>query len=253
MHMLLMFVLLAIAAIANIVGHKLGLVRADQWLVTMLLFAAALVTAGLGVHGRWDGIFIDRENRISLSRLQLILWTLILISAILTAGLTNAVAQDPTPLEIEIPKEIWGLLGLGVFTAVAAPAITDARLSAPDPQKTDLKKSQKFTTETLKVSDKLAAEPTFIGDVLVKASPADARWMDLIRGDNDAGAWVDVSKLQQLALTAALALVYSLALWETFDGSTAYVDFFPPIDGGFLALLGISHAAYLADKRLAST
>jgi hypothetical protein len=246
------FVLLALATAANLIGGKVGIGggRPETWGITIALFAAALVVAGYAIRSRWDGVFIDRDNRISLSRFQLVLWTIVLISALLTAGLTNAVSpSDPAPLNIFIQREIWGLLGLGAFTAVAAPAIKDSKRNpagaqslAPPPG----------STAMLVRDQKLSAAPLMDNRVLVKADPRDARWIDLIMGDYEGFAYVDVSKLQQLTFTLVLVAIYTMALSATMAAAGA-IHRFPTVDPGFLALLAISHAAYLADKQIAAT
>lgn len=58
--------------------------------------------------------------------------------------------------------------------------------------------------------------------------------------------------MQQLAFTLLLIAVYAMALRTRMAGSLD-VDEFPEVDTGFLALLGISHAAYLADKQIGFT
>jgi hypothetical protein len=128
MGMWIFFGLLLAATVANIVGPEgAGILRTREatWVLTLGLLVAMLVTAGRTVRSRWDGIFIDRDNRISLSRLQLIIWTGLIISALFTGALTNMTAGVENPLGINVPEEIWALLGLGAFTAVAAPVIKE--------------------------------------------------------------------------------------------------------------------------------
>ncbi|HEV2817985.1 MAG TPA: hypothetical protein VGW40_12285 [Allosphingosinicella sp.] len=275
--MLVMLALLVICIAANMVHGKAGVAgffvgggRPQTWLVTLGLIAAMLVVAGYAVCGRWDGIFIDKDNRISLSRFQLVGWTILLVSALLTAGLTNAAAPaDPGPLLITIPEQIWALLGLGAFTAVASPAIKDGkrnpppagggRQSGPAPATAE----QNRVAENVKDQQALSAEVTFDNHVLKKALPADARWIDLIMGDYEGAANVDISKLQQLAFTLMLIAIYAMdlmavfasqgAITPTHPNGTNAIHVFPTIDGGFIALLGISHATYLADKQIAAT
>jgi hypothetical protein len=62
-----------------------------------------------------------------------------------------------------------------------------------------------------------------------------------------------VSKLQKLAFTILVATVYGMGLWQVMAGATPVIRSFPAVDDGLLALLGISHAAYLADKQIAGT
>jgi hypothetical protein len=266
MAMFLMLFLLVLAVLANLVhgttgvGGAMGGGRPDTWIITLLLLGSALMIAGMAVRRRVDGIFIDRDNRISLSRFQLILWTVLLVSALMTAGLTNALSPDDlTPLQIEIPPQIWALLGLGAFTAVAAPAIKDAKrspgggaLAAAPGTAAGTAADPAAAPARLEAEQGLNKIPFFDGRVLVKSDPTDARWIDLILGEYEGSAHVDISKLQQLAFTVLLVSIYGMAIWTRLLG-TAHVDHFPPLDSGFLALLGLSHAAYLADKQIGST
>jgi hypothetical protein len=255
MPMLGVLALLAATVALNVIGGKAGLTGDVQmsWTLTMGLFALMFIVAGFAIRQRWDGVFIDRDNRISLSRFQLIAWTVVLVSALFSAGLWNAMPPSPsqTPLKIDIPPEIWALLGLGAFSAVAAPTIKDGkRLSTTDPQTAAKEMAQPFELAP-------GVSGAFDGAVFVKESPRDARWVDLIHGDYEGAAYVDVSKLQQLAFTALLIVIYAASIWAELGSaagkSPTPILRLPEVDGGFIALLGISHAAYLADKQLART
>jgi hypothetical protein len=264
MYMLVFFSLLFVAAIADVVGPSgVGILGAREgtWLLTLGLFAAMLVTAGYAVCRRWDGIFIDRDNRISLSRFQLITWTVLIVSAIFTAGLTNMTGHDAAPLFIQVPKEIWALLGLGAFTSVAAPAIDEAQKQAKFRSPETAKKAgtnamaatagPAAVAQLVKADQGFKGEGRFVGRVFIKESPADARWIDLVTGDNEGAAPVDVSKLQKLVFTLVLLITYGGAIWATM--ASGPFKAFPLVEIGFVALLGISHATYLADKQLGSS
>ena len=99
-----------------------GLGRSWTWLLTLILLGGSLALIGRSINNRWDAIFIGPQFKISLSRFQLIIWTLVIFPALLTAGLANISGEDATPLEITIPPQIWALLGLGSFTFAASPA-----------------------------------------------------------------------------------------------------------------------------------
>lgn len=241
----------------NVIGAGQGLAfyfgggRAATWLLTLSVFMAIFAIAGFTVKSRWDGIFIDQDNRISLSRLQIVLWTISLVSCLFTAGLTNSTRPmlERGPLEIDIPEQIWALLGLGAFTAVAAPAIKDTKRGASTQVNAG---GQLAAANQVRTDQRLSGTPTFDGEVLVKETAQDARWLDLIQGDYAGSSHVDTSKLQQLSFTVLLLSIYAVAIWRTMS-SGGQVTQLPPLDGGFLAMLAISHAAYLADKQIATT
>jgi hypothetical protein len=215
--------------------------RPTIWLTTVALFAFTFFGVGMMLKDRPSGVFIDERNKISLSRIQLVLWSVLLISALVTAGLGNVLAGAPSPLAISIPGQVWALLGLGSFTAVAAPAILQRKEKDAEPTRLDEIKTN------LRMADTLRGAVTATGAVVKKATPKDARWMDIVRGDTDNADYVDVSKLQQLSFTILLITVYGAGIFALFQ-SSGPITKFPDVDQGFLALLGISHAAYLANK-----
>ena len=231
-------------------GGFYGVGRPAAWLLTAAVFIGLLAYVGNAMKQRIDGVFIDDRNRISLSRFQLVLWTLLLVSALMTAGLANAALGDPSPLAIEVPSEVWALLGIGAFSFVTAPVLVESR-------KKDEKPTPALVTRVAQVvrsEDELTPSKSMQleTNVPAKEDAPEARWMDIIRGDTTAGfAQIDVSKVQQLAFTIMLIAIYAAALYNEMTAA-AFVKKFPPIDGGFVALLGLSHAAYLAYKKTAT-
>ena len=77
---------------------------AKTWIQILVLMVLFSVIVGRAITGRWRGILIDRRNKMSLSRLQLLVWTLIVLSAIVAAVLTNVTLGLESPLGIEISK-----------------------------------------------------------------------------------------------------------------------------------------------------
>lgn len=239
--------LAAIVAINLISGDKgglgsfLGFGRPASWLITLAFCLIILAIAGYAVRRRWSGILIDDRNKLSLSRLQLVLWTALLVSALMTAGLSNVALGDATPLQIAVPASVWALLGIGSFSFVAAPAILSQKSSGMAPPRLPQIEA------SLQKTDLLSGAVVARGSVVVKEKVEDARWLDLLRGDTDDADYVDVSKLQQLFFTVLLVVIYASALYNVMAGVTAIKEF-PKVDEGFVSLLGLSHAAYLAYK-----
>src|SRR5690349_7484698 len=58
--------------------------RVRVWILTLLLLAASAAVAGQGITGFWCGLLIDERNKIRLSRLQMILWTIVALSGFFT-------------------------------------------------------------------------------------------------------------------------------------------------------------------------
>jgi hypothetical protein len=73
--------------------------RLAAWLGTMAFLIAFTVIAGKFITGYWRGALIDDRNQISLSRLQLAVWTVLILSAYLEAALSNVrLVQAQSPL-----------------------------------------------------------------------------------------------------------------------------------------------------------
>jgi hypothetical protein len=168
----------------------------------------------------WRGLIIDQRNKISLSRLQLVTWSLLVISAVTTEGILNAVWGQSNPLELDIPRELWILLGLSAGTFVAAPLVLASKADE--------------------------------GKLATKA-PYQHAWRDLFYGDDTGNSdQVDVSKVQQFFFTVALVITYAAAIGSLItraSPSTTLLQF-PALDPGFIGIMAVSQTAYIAYKAL---
>src|SRR6476646_6101396 len=77
--------------------------RLLAWVATMALLATMAVVAGQGVTGAWRGVLVDERNKLSLSRLQMLLWTTIVLAGLYVAMLSNVAAGRPNPLSVTVP------------------------------------------------------------------------------------------------------------------------------------------------------
>jgi hypothetical protein len=200
------------------------------WIATRVLTGLALVVVGRRLGWGWRGVLIDGRNRISLSRLQLVLWTVVVLSAVATMGIANAMLGSKAPLDLDIDPNLWALLGISGGSFVLTPMILRDKATRPGG---GIDKNH------------MSQEP---GD-----RPA---WIDLFsledKGMSDS---IDFSKVQQFLITAIVVGTYVVAIGKcllaaapSVAGATALT--FPPVDKGFIALLGISNAAYLANKSI---
>ena len=80
-HTLAMFALVAAIITVGIFIKDLSVVRA--WLLIMLAMIVFTAIAGQGIVGLWRGLVIDELNMISLSRVQLLMWTILVLSALM--------------------------------------------------------------------------------------------------------------------------------------------------------------------------
>jgi hypothetical protein len=219
--------------------------RLWSWLGTMFLLTGSGLVTSHGVTGYWRGLLIDQRNRISLSRLQASLWTLVTSSSYASAALFNIrFGQSSDPLMIAIPTGILVLMGISATSLVGTPLIQNYKQNQ-DPN----------AEETAKTLTQLSAQRVdtsqvdTAGRLLVNKSPADAKWTDLFRGEEVGNAaQIDLGKTQLFYFTHILVFVYTITLGSLFAHQPALFSSFPDLNQGILTLLGISNGAYLTNK-----
>jgi len=82
----------------------------------------------------------------------------------------------------------------------------------------------------------------------VNLEPSSAGWGDLFKGEETGNAaQLDMGKVQMLFFTLILVLAYGIAIDALLNGTGAVKEL-PILDAGIVALLGSSHAGYLANK-----
>lgn len=220
--------------------------RLWAWLGAVALLTLFAAIAGHGVTGCWRGPLIDERNKISLSHLQATLWTLLVLSALLSAALTNMRNGQADPLAIVMPGGLWILMGISATSLVGAPLVlSEKKKRGADDEQTqrtlNMLARQNVNTDTF----------TAMGQVLVNISPQNARWADLFSGEETGNAaQFDLGKMQLFYFTIILVLIYATALGSLFIGPMRIIGTFPDMDTSILTLLSISHAAYLTNKAI---
>ncbi|UCD76722.1 MAG: hypothetical protein JSV91_07300 [Phycisphaerales bacterium] len=202
------------------------------WLVVALLMTLFIAMSGFNIKGLGSGCLIDERDRISLSRLQLIAWTLLVLSAYYTAVMVNIRNGVPDPLAVAIPAELWVLMGISATSLVGSPLLV---------------RGQGQHRVNVIGEDGIAR-----GD-----APSDASWQNLFCGEtNSNDKYQDISRVQMFYFTFILVLAYGFFLGRMFvdagraAAGEAQIVELPAVSAGMLALLGISHTAYLGKKGL---
>lgn len=120
---------LPIAMAAGTSAGWLSLTLSAKYWIWSLIFADVfiiMVVAGHGLTNRYTGLLIDERNRMSTSRVQLVIWTLVIVPALLAFFYFNIALHAADATNISIPAELWILLGIGGGAAVGAPVVNDA-------------------------------------------------------------------------------------------------------------------------------
>jgi len=247
--------LVAMAATCFFMPFEMGVAT---WLIVLLLLVLSSVVIGYTVSGVWWGILVDTRNMVSLSRLQLVAWTILVLSALLTAALTNvswAIYGQAhalvDPLAIALPEELWALMGISTASFAGATLIKG-------------NKAQNPATPTLNFRGRVQLEATrgaqpgqttaIVGRLVANNSVVSSSAGDIFRGEEIGNAdHVDLGKVQMFYFTAIVVVAYGFALASMFAGGVGRITEFPDLSSSMLTLLGISHAGYLTIKGASHT
>ncbi|WP_324750977.1 hypothetical protein SH591_06190 [Sphingomonas sp. LY54] len=211
------------------------------WAVTILLLLLVIAVIGASVSGRPDGVVIDNRNRVSLSKFQATLWTILVLSAVIVAAAAKAYAtKGEAALALGIPAELLIAMGISSASLAATPLILSMKKS---------NSSVELLPER-SASNLLAGPHQSSGDSVVfsRSNASQASWADMFRGEEVSNvASPDLGKIQQFVVSVGLVALYGGMLWARFVDGRILIAF-PPLGNEFVWLLGISHASYLAYK-----
>jgi hypothetical protein len=243
----LLVILLAIVLIAWQISTEQVLLH---WLLTLgALFLFALV-AGHGTTGLfWFGWLINEQNRISLSRLQMFLWTFVILSTFMTAVSVNLKEGNySTAAAITIPKEILAVMGISTASLVGSPLILKGKKE---------RENESLLMKTFKVNTLNDLTPeqkgSAVGILQQNLQPKDAHLYELIRGEEISNKKrLDLTRLQNLLFTLILVGVYVVSLGYMLT-SAIPISEFPQLGDSAVTLLAISHAGYLTGKAVDKT
>ncbi|MBV8851444.1 MAG: hypothetical protein JOZ16_17870 [Methylobacteriaceae bacterium] len=214
---------------------------------TLLIIVMSLVLIGVVTNGRPDGILIDSRNRVSLSKFQATLWTILVIAAIVCVASHNLTLNgELLPLDFDIPTPLLAATGISATSLVAAPVCLSFKARAnPTPE------------NVAKAAADLAAVgavPRFAGKLFGRADPASASWADMIRGEElGTETTPDLAKIQQLYFSLLLIGIYGIAVLHVLSGTAAKIPGLPELNEKLVWLMGVSHASYLAYKAAPQT
>jgi hypothetical protein len=254
------------------------------WAVDFAAVAILLVNFAHAITGYRAGWLINTQNRMSLSRLQMFLWMVVVMSGFLTALLANLFtgARGREALAIQVPELLWLAMGISTTSLVGSGLIldnkkkkdpsdeemenlvvsrelvgpldveearmTDAQVEGRPNEKTKRAEARQKVQEAVqKVKDKELNGVLVINETIADASPT-----DLMTGEELGNKSVlEPTRFFNLIVTLILVGVYAVNLGVMLvsaafskDGVTA----FPELGTASATLLTLSHAGYLADK-----
>ena len=179
--------------------------KAETWVVSLLCFCAPLVaciflspvqgwlfTAGcmflfVLFLGRWItsrplGVFVNERNLMSLSRFQMIAWTILLLSAFFSVAAKRlyvlSVNREALPLNIAMDWRLWALMGISATSLVGSPLI----LSVKSSQEATAKSVEKTASALNETADSI--QQNSHGILYSNSSVRDASPADMFQGDD---------------------------------------------------------------------
>ena len=201
-----------------VLATGLTLVRpVTHWAVGVVITVILLALAGREVNGQWFGILIDPRNKLSLARLQMTLWTVMVLTAFLTmaiqriraTGGTGASLTQEQTLDIRFPPELILAMGISLASFAGSTLIKSSkttrqlRIEARSTPEMALDRKNKAQAEFADAQRKLDTRSQEQSDAKQALDAANAA---LKAAPGDAGAQRAHAKADWLARDAELNL-----------------------------------------------
>jgi hypothetical protein len=222
-----------------------------NWILVAVLMIAFVAVLGVATNGRAAGILINEQKLMSLSRFQMVLWTIIIVSGYFVIAI-GRIGEVANPLLVGIDPNVWILLGISATSLVGSPMLLSNKKQKEPADKTKsfgaANKAYGYTQEVI--------DANRVGVLYGNADVSEARFTDIFEGDEIANTtFIDVAKVQMFFFTAVVAIAYSAELLHLIMVSNLAVDnvALPLIDEGLVTLMGISNAGYLGAKMITQT
>ncbi len=205
----------------------------------------------------------------SLSRFQLLSWTIILLSAFITVAILRI--KNGCSIQITMDEQLWALMGISTASLVGSPLIksTKTNKKADTTERNRTVKALNGTINAKSGSIQASSNVNVKGQIIINKRVDMASVSDLFKGEETGNATtVDLAKVQMFFFTMIIMIVYVSLLYreltfmpnetKVIDGIQAEKGVFfilakqgfnfPVIENSMLTLLGISHAGYLINK-----
>jgi hypothetical protein len=197
------------------------------WIASTVAMLGLIATAGWASSQNVLGALIDTRGRYSLTRLQFLLWLGLILPLVTGVFVARLSAHGVQPLAFTIPQEVLGVLAVAATSAAVSTAI----------------KAHKNSTREEFIAASPPGSAALAQLFLVEEGP---------EGDRS----IDLTKVQQFAVTVFLIGAYAATAVHTFRGwgplptisQPSDIVTLPGFDPTFITLLVLSHAGYLAAK-----
>lgn len=217
--------------------------------VEVAALTALMIAVGVSVTHRFWGILINERNVMSLSRFQAVLWTVLILADYATILLGRA-WQGMSLVDAKdlLRPDLLMLMGISYASAVGT-SIVNANKAGKRTPPTAVADAQ------ANLDDEAGNFTAAQGVMYKNKDISDANVGDLFQGDELADAHTtDVSKVQMFFFTIVSAVVFLGTADAMFTNMKSIGDvLIPQLPENLIALMGISHAAYLGNKAVTRT
>jgi hypothetical protein len=188
------------------------------WGIGVLIISILLALAGREINGRGLGILIDTRNKFSLSRLQITLWTIMVLSAYFTMAMPrvgamvgeHATLNQQQALDIRFPEEL--ILAMGI----SAVSFAGASLIQSNKRSTQVKIEPRSTPEAAEARRAQARQDfeTAESDLVRVVKDESVRKQELDAATAEAAGAADGARQLADAKAARLKLLYESVLQD---------------------------------------
>lgn len=217
--------------------------------VEVFALTALMIAVGVSVTQRFWGILINERNVMSLSRFQAVLWTVLILADYATILLGRA-WQGMSLVDAKdlLRPDLLMLMGISYGSAVGT-SIVNANKAGKRTPPTAVADAQ------ANLNDEEGNFTAAQGVMYKNKDISDASVGDMFQGDELADAHTtDLSKVQMFFFTIVSAVVFLGTADAMFTNMKSIGDvLIPQLPENLIALMGISHAAYLGNKAVTRT
>jgi hypothetical protein len=228
-------------------AHKPWLPLPWAWLFVIGTLLLLFVVLGHWINKDPLGILINERNLMSLSRFQIVCWSLVIFATYIVF-LMQRVGHVPDPLAVKVDNSLWAVLGISTASFVGAPLVLSTKSDRP------LSDAAARSAGNALQESPVDIQQNAQGTLYSNAQATDARFSDIFQGDEVGNtAYVDVSKVQMFLITVLLIGAYCSQVWAVLSQNNPDLSKLPAPSQDMLKLFALSHAGYLTFKTVNHT
>jgi hypothetical protein len=242
---ILFFIGLALLPFSSRLAEPLKSHSSAAFILITLYYAVIIILIGFNVSGgNILAILIDRRNMVSLSKLQMAIWTILVVSGFVTIAALKTAFQIPNPLDIGIPETLWALMGISTASFIGSPLLKNENFKLLDKEKEEIEK--RVQTETNNWKTKNGSDPNdvekaqirkkvegavieelqtksginpkdqeLIGTEVANKDAKDASIFDIFRGEEVGNFKLpDLGKIQMFLFTIIVWAAYAMLVYQ---------------------------------------